>query len=472
LRPRTRIAPMILRFHGAAKTVTGSRHLIEANGSRILLDCGLYQGRRLEAYERNRTFPFDPAAIDVVVLSHAHIDHSGALPALVKAGFHGRIIATPATRALCAIMLPDSAHIQEKDVEFLRKKKHAALDPLYTQEDAAAALKLFVDVPKGQPFPVADGIVGTFHEAGHMLGSAGILLEIEERGRTTRLGYSGDVGHTGDPLMPPTRHLPDPDVLILESTYGYKVHPPPEDRKEKLLEIVQRTARRGGKLVVPAFSVGRTQTLVFTLNELVNEERLPAIPIYVDSPLSANATHVFRRHPEEIDPHVFRELEETFDTDPFGFYRLTYIRTVDESKALNEKPGPFAIISASGMCEAGRIVHHLHNTLGDPRNLVLIVGFQAPHTLGRRLVEGAEVVRVLGETIVRRAEVEVQNGFSAHGDREELARYARGGNANGRLKRIFLVHGEEMAFTALAETLRSDGFPSVHVPDPGEAVEL
>jgi metallo-beta-lactamase family protein len=463
---------MILRFHGAAQTVTGSLHLVEVNGSRVLLDCGLYQGKRLEAYARNRNLPVDAAAIDAVVLSHAHIDHSGALPILVKAGFRGRILATPATRALCAIMLPDSAHIQEKEVEYLRNRERDYVAPLYTQEDAAEAMRHFVDVPKGQPFPVADGVVGTFHEAGHMLGSSGVVLEIEERGRTVRIGYSGDVGHAGDPLLPPTRHLPDPDVLLLESTYGYKVHPPPEDRKERLLRAVQRTVARGGKVVVPSFSVGRTQTIVYTLNELFNEERLPSIPIYVDSPLSMNATQVFRRHPEEIDPHVYRMLEEHFDTDPFGFNRLTYTRSVEESKALNEKPGPFMVISASGMCESGRILHHLRNTLGDARNTVIIVGFQAQHTLGRRLVEGAEVVRVLGETIVRRAEVDVQNGFSAHADREELARYARAGNANGRLQRIFLVHGEAQATTGLAEALRAGGFAAVHVPGPGEAAEI
>jgi metallo-beta-lactamase family protein len=463
---------MRIRFHGAARTVTGSMHLVETNGHRVLLDCGMFQGRRKEAHERNRTLPFDAADISAVVLSHAHIDHSGNLPALVKNGFRGRIYATPSTRDLCSIMLPDSAHIQEKDAEFLAKKKREFVAPLYTVDDALAAMQHFVTVPKGQPFPVVDGVIGTFHEAGHMLGSAGVFLEIDDAGRKVRVGYSGDVGHKGDPLMPATQPLPSPDVLILESTYGYKVHPPPEDRKERLLAIVKRVASRGGKLVVPAFSVGRTQTLVYTLNELVNEDRLPAIPVYVDSPLSTNATAIFREHMEELDPHVKEELEESYDDDAFGFFRLKYIKNVEESKALNDKPGPFMVISASGMCESGRILHHLHNTLGDPRNAILIVGFQAPHTLGRRLVEGVEVLRILGETVVRRAEVEVQNGFSAHGDRDELTAYARNSNVDGRLRKIFLVHGEAPAFDSLKASLQAAGFPDVHIADPGETAEL
>jgi metallo-beta-lactamase family protein len=447
-------------------------HLVEANGGRVLLDCGMFQGRRREAYERNRTLPFDAAALDAVVLSHAHIDHSGAIPALVKAGFRGRVFATPATRDLCEIMLRDSAYIQEKDAEYLRKKKREAVEPLYTQADAEAAMERFAEIPKGQPFPAADGIVGTFHEAGHMLGSASVLLEVSEKGRRLRVGYSGDLGHTGAPLMPRARPLPDPDVLILESTYGYKVHPPPQNRKERLLEAVQRVARRKGKLIVPAFSVGRTQSLVYALNELVNEERLPAIPIYVDSPLSTNATKIFRQHPEELAPRVHEALEKAYDTDPFGFFRLTYTKNVEASIALNDKPGPFMVISASGMCESGRILHHLKNSLGDARNMVLIVGFQAPHTLGRRLVDGVETLRLLGETIVRRAEVEVQNSFSAHADREELTAYARAANAKGRLKRIFLVHGEERSLGALGESLGAAGFRTTHAPEPGESASL
>ncbi len=464
---------MKIHFHGAAKTVTGSMHLVEANGARVLLDCGLFQGRRREAQARNRKQPFDPATIDAVILSHAHIDHSGAVPALVKNGFRGRIFATPSTRDLCSIMLPDSAHIQERDAEYLKKKKREYVEPLYTIDDAEAALKQFEPVRKGQPFPAAPGVVGTFHEAGHMLGSAGVFLEIDEPGkRTVRVGYSGDVGHRNDPLMPPGNPLPGPDVLLLESTYGYKVHPPPEDRKRRLLTAVKRVADRRGKLVIPAFSVGRTQSIVYALNSLVNEDRLPDIPVYVDSPLSTNATKIFRDHKEELSPKVKAELERQYDNDPFGFFRLQYTKNVDESKALNEKPGPFVVISASGMCESGRILHHLHNTLGDARNMVMIVGFQAPHTLGRRLVEGVESLRILGETIVRRAEVDVQNGFSAHGDRDELTAFAKQSNVDGRLKRIFLVHGEEKAFGSMKESLADAGFGDVHVAEPGEAVEI
>lgn len=459
-------------FHGAARTVTGSMHLVETNGLRILLDCGLYQGRRQEAAERNRVFPFDPGAIDAVVLSHAHIDHSGNLPGLVKAGFRGPIHATPATADLCAVMLPDSARIQEKDAEFLRRKKRQAVEPLYTAEDAAAALRQFVAAPKSHPFRIGDRVEVTFHEAGHMLGSAGVLLEARENGRAVRLGFSGDVGHEGDPLLPSPRPLPDPEVLILESTYGDRSHPPPASRKEEFLDVLQRTARRGGKLIVPAFSVGRTQLLVYTLNELFNEKRLPPVPVFVDSPLSVNVTDVFRRHPEELDPAVHAQLDRAGDDDPFGFSRLTYIRDVQTSKALNDRPGPFLTISASGMCEAGRILHHLKNTLGDARNTVLIVGFQAPHTLGRRLLEGSAVVRVLGEDLARRAEVAAQHGFSAHADQAGLAAYARGCNAGGSVRRVFLVHGEVGPATTLADILAHDGLPRPHIPDRGESAEL
>ncbi len=462
---------MQISFLGAARTVTGSMHLLEVAGRRILLDCGLYQGPRKEAFERNRTFPFDPKSVDAVVLSHAHIDHSGNLPTLVRAGFRGDIHATFATRDLCGAMLPDSAHIHESELEHVNKRrarqKKALFEPLYTVGDVLRTLTLFRGVSYGRAFPVTPEVTATFHDAGHILGSAITELTIREPGRgAATLVFTGDIGRKGLPILRDPAMLDRADLLISESTYGGRVRHTDEDVEREMEEVLRRTAARGGKVVVPAFAVGRTQEVVYLLHQLCQAGRIPDLPVYVDSPLAVNVTEVFRLHPECFDEEtrVFLLNGE----DPFGFRRLRYIRSVEESKSLNRLRVPCVIISASGMCEVGRILHHLINTVEDGRNTVLIVGFQAQGTLGKRLVDREPVVRIFGEEYRRRAEVCVINGLSGHADRNGLLEWI--GNVNGALKHIFLVHGDPDQAEALAGTLRGRKACPVTVPAPGETV--
>lgn len=462
---------MTLQFLGAAQTVTGSMHLVSANGSTILLDCGLFQGRRAEAYERNRSFPFDPSKIDAVVLSHAHIDHAGNLPNLVKSGFQGPIYATDATRDLCQIMLYDSAYLQERDLEYLRKRTKNgsfAAEPLYTSSDVDRTLDQCVGVPYRKFFDVADGIRVKFFDAGHILGSASVLTEITEQGRQTLLGFTGDLGRKDMPILKDPEPMGDVDVLISESTYGGKVHEPVTTMNQSLLNVIRRTVERGGKIIIPAFSVGRTQEVVFAIFELFKASQLPPIPVFVDSPLAVNATDVFRLHPECFDAETLRYLHR--DEDPFGFGRLTYIRSVDESKRLNDRKDPCVIIAASGMCEGGRILHHLANNVADERNTVLVVGFMAEHTLGRRIVERQPELRILGDLHPLKAEVAVLNSFSAHAGQDELLRFITTMDQK-RLRDVFLVHGEMKQAEALSTRLRESGLRA-HIPARGEKAEL
>jgi metallo-beta-lactamase family protein len=464
---------MRLQFLGAAQTVTGSMHFISVNGERILLDCGLYQGHRGEANERNTHFPFDPKSIHAVVLSHAHIDHSGNLPGLVKQGFRGTIYATSATRDLCTIMLPDSAHIQQKDAEYLnrrgQRKNKPKVTPLYSADDAAEAVTLFRSVDYHSDFEVAEGVTVRFNDAGHILGSAVTILTFKEDGKTFRLGFTGDLGRANMPILRDPEFAGDVDALISESTYGGKFHDPPQDMKSALEETLKRAIDRGGKVIVPAFSVGRTQDLIYLLHEIWDEGRLPKIPIYVDSPLSVNATEIFKQHPECYDEET-RHLLETHD-DPFGLKSMTYITSVEESKRLNTLNEPCIIIAASGMCEAGRILHHLANNVEDPKNLILIVGYQADHTLGKKLVDRWEKIRILGEEYSLRAEVVVLNSFSAHADHNDLLRYVGQFNPK-RLKSVFLVHGDKTRAEKLAAGLREKGISRVAIPEQGKAVDL
>jgi metallo-beta-lactamase family protein len=457
-----------ITFLGAAQTVTGSMHLVECNGYRVLLDCGLYQGRRAEAYERNRTMPLDPRSVDAVLLSHAHIDHSGNLPTLVKRGFRGLIYATAATRDLCAIMLADSAHIQASDAQFLRKHGKDAAEPLYDLDDVAATMELFHAVPYRRRFIVLPGIEAAFYDAGHILGSAGVMLWLTEGDRTIRLFFTGDVGRPLPVLLRPPDTPPHADYVVSESTYGGKLHEPQEKTLDVLRTLVQRIVSLRGKLIIPAFSVGRTQSVVYYLNHLHNLGELPEVPIVVDSPLSSSATHVYRMHPECFNDAVRRAM--LADLDPFGFETLRYTRSADESKALNGKPGPMVIVSASGMCESGRILHHLRNNIEDPTTTVLLLGFMAEHTLGRRLADGAERVRILGEEFRVRAAVETLHSLSAHADQEELVQYLA--PLRDTAKHLFLVHGEPQAQHLLAERLGSLGWSSVSNPAPGETVQL
>ncbi|MBC6937400.1 MAG: MBL fold metallo-hydrolase [Chloroflexi bacterium] len=468
---------MRLTFYGAAQTVTGSQHMIEVNGKRILLDCGLYQGKRAESQERNRRLPFDPQSVDVMILSHAHIDHSGNIPNLVKNGFGGDIICTHATRDLCAVMLLDSGHIQERDVEYVNKKNRKRgkppVEPVYTQADAEASLDSFVSQNYSRQRQVLPGVYLTFLDAGHMLGSAIVILDIEDREahRDVRLVFSGDLGRVGIPIIRDPQMVDSADLLIMESTYGDRLHPPYPDAERELERIVVETYQRGGKVIVPAFAVGRTQQLVYTLHQLANRGDIPRLPIYVDSPLAVNTTDVFRTHPECFDAETRQFiLDLGGQADPFGFQDVTYTRLVEESKRLNFLRQPAIIISASGMAETGRILHHLKNNIENPNNTVLIAGWQAPDTLGRRLVERQPEVRIFGETYTRRAQVEVLDGFSGHADRDELLAWA--GAFRRRPQQTFLVHGEPEAADALAGGLKERYGMAVFVPEWKQSFEV
>jgi metallo-beta-lactamase family protein len=465
---------MQITFHGAARSVTGTRHLVEANGHRILLDCGLVQGRRDEAERANREYPFDPSSIDVVVLSHAHIDHSGALPALVKHGFHGQIHSTLATADLASYMLRDSAHIQEKDAEFANKRmarrgnRRPHREPLYTLQDAEDTLVRFAGHEYYRSFPVAPGITATFHDAGHILGSAIVRLDLVEDGRERSIVFSGDLGRPHLPIIRDPDRVEAADILIVESTYGDRTHEKLEAASERLASLVHLIAQRRGKLIIPAFAVGRTQEIVYELVHLLRERKIPDLPIYVDSPLAVNVTEVFRRHAECYDADIREVLAGA--GDPFGMHKLHYLVDVQESMALNTTPGPCIIISASGMMEAGRVLHHLRNSIEDPQNAVLIVGFQAENTLGRRLLRGDKVVNIFGEPHPVRADVFVMNEYSAHADRDELLAWF---HANpGTPREIFVVHGEEEQSQAFAERLRRESPARVSVPLPHESFGL
>ena len=463
-----------LTFWGAAQTVTGSKHLLDLpSGQRLLLDCGLFQGPRDEANRRNRAFGFDPRTVDAVVLSHAHIDHAGLLPKLWKDGFRGRVYCTPATRDLCALMLQDSAHIQEKDVEFVNRRRaergQPAVEPLYGMDDAEGVLQRFVGVPYGEPFEPLGGVSCVFRDAGHILGSATVNLAITDGAKTVRLGFTGDVGNPGRPILRDPEPLDACDYVITESTYGGEAHEPVATTEDHLADVVGRTVVRGGKVLIPAFAVGRTQEIVHALDRLWNEGRLPRVPVYVDSPLAVNATGVYLAHPECFD----RELMEyrRRDPDPFGFEKLTYVREAADSKALNDRTDPMVIISASGMCEAGRILHHLRNNLENPRTTVLMVGYCAEGTLGRRLINREPVVRIFGEEHVRNAEVEVIHSLSAHADGPGLVDFLA--RLDGpRLKGTFLVHGEPERQESLKADLKARGWGPVTAPSHGQSVRL
>jgi metallo-beta-lactamase family protein len=446
-------------FHGAAREVTGSCHIVRAAASTLLLDCGLFQGKRAEVQEKNFSVPVDPTRIDAVLLSHAHTDHAGRLPLLVRRGFRGPIFATDATRDLCAAMLADAAHIQQKDAEFLARRGRAHFAPLYDGGDVDRMLELMRGVRYGETVEVASGVRARFVDAGHILGSASVELETDESNGRVRLGFSGDIGRAGLALVRDPVPPADLDAVIMESTYGDRVHPDVGDAKARLAAVVRETAARGGRVLVPAFAVGRTQELVYDLHELVSAGAIPALPIIIDSPLATEATRVFRHHTDlfdEREPFVRRFRGRRAGLLEFPLVEHT--ASVDESKAIAGRRGPMVVIAASGMAESGRILHHLLNGASDPRNTVLIVSFQAEHTLGRRLVERRPVIRVFGEEVPLRATVEVIDGYSAHADRTELERWLAQVRARSpRLDRVFLVHGEPPAQQALAESLTRAG---------------
>jgi metallo-beta-lactamase family protein len=456
-----------IEFAGAAREVTGSCHILRVGGKTVLLDCGMFQGRRQESGEKNRTLPLPVEQIDAVVLSHAHIDHSGRLPFLVRHGYRGPIYCTSATRDLSSVMLADSAHIQEKDAEFLARRHREVAEPLYSMRDAAVTVEHMIALTYDATFDVVPGVRASFTDAGHILGSASVVLECLEADVAKRVVFSGDVGRAGLPIIrdpqPPTGGA---DIVLLESTYGNRDHPSVEGARDQLAEVIRRTAARGGRVLVPAFSVGRTQELVYDLHVLARAGAIPEIPIYVDSPLAIDATTVFAMHPEIFDQSedLVRRVQ-----DLFHFTQVQYTRDASESKALNSRSGPMVIIAASGMMEAGRILHHLAHNASDPRTTILVVGFQAEHTLGRRIVERAPVIKVLGEEIPLRAEVVVLGSYSAHGDRHELQRWldaVRAGNADGTSPIVHLVHGEPDAQDDFAVQLRAAGYARVDAPEP------
>lgn len=448
--------------------MTGSMHHLESGGSRYLLDCGLYQGRRKDAEEQNRHFPFAPSAISAVLLSHAHIDHAGILPLLVKNGYKGPIYATSATTDLCGWMLRDTGHIMESDAQFVSKKEHRTVKPLFTITDAEATLPLFREVDYHSPCQAGATLSFESYDAGHILGSSCLLLREKNRGHSVSLIYSGDIGRPGLPIVRDPEPLPPADYLIMESTYGGRVHEKQGAAADYLADIVNRTIARGGRLIVPSFAVGRAQQVVLLLHQLFNEKRIPPVPVFVDSPLAVNVTEVFRNHPECYDEEAKVYLSN--HEDPFGFTRLKYVRDVEESKRLNSMTEPFIVISPSGMCEVGRILHHLRNNVGDARNTVLIAGFQAENTLGRKLEDGMKEVRIFGEPHTVRCEIAQLHALSGHADQHELMNWME--PITPGLKKVFLVHGEPDQSSKLAEAIRQKHKIEVVIPKRGQSFEL
>jgi len=457
---------MKLQSFGGAQTVTGSQHVLTVNNHSLLFECGLYQGKRSEAYEKNLNFKYDPSKIECLILSHAHIDHSGNIPNLVKQGFKGPIYATPPTVDLCRIMLRDSAYLQMKDIEFVNARHRKAHDtptqPLYTMQDAEAAMHLFVAVPYDKAFAPIPGVSATFRDAGHILGSAGVSCEITENGTVKRFGFTGDVGRENMAIIHDPNLIRDLDILLMESTYGNRVHSSAEHVEEFLATTIREIAATGGKIIIPAFAVGRTQQLVYHLHKLFDEDRIPDMPVYVDSPLACDATNVFRAHPECMDRETYR-LFLSANEDPLGFSRLKYVQDVAGSKELNGLSFPHIIISASGMAEGGRILHHLRNNIENPRNLVLFVGYAAKDTLARKIMDGEPSVRIFGVEHPVKCKIKTIDAFSAHADSTDLLSYVCM-TPPDKLKHVVLVHGEAEQSLPLKEAIMAKGYENVYYP--------
>ena len=466
---------MKIKFIGAAREVTGSKHLLTTNaGKRLLLDCGMFQGKGLETDSMNRELMFDPSTIDHIILTHAHIDHAGLIPYVYKLGFRGSVICTNATRDLCAIMLTDSAFIQEHDTMIFNKRRIKKglppVTPLYTQQDATACMGLFIGVPENMKFRIDDNIKVKFTSTGHMLGSGVANIQITENGEIKRIAYTGDIGRPADPILSAPRPFPQADILITESTYGDRLHNDVLAAEVELLDVLIDTCvKKGGKLIIPAFSVGRTQEIVFALNNFFNQGKLPRIDIYVDSPLAVNATTVFRMHPECFNKNFAEVLEA--DPDPFGFNNLFYITRQEDSKKLNEHKKPCVIISASGMMEAGRVKHHLANNISDPRNTILIVGYCAPTTLGARIARGDKEVSIYGTVFEVNAEVKKIESYSGHGDYKEMIGFL-GCQDKSALRKTFIVHGEYETQKKYVASLEAEGYKNIEIPARGEEFEI
>lgn len=465
---------MRIIFDGAAQTVTGSQHLLNINGHRLLLDCGFFQGKRQESYTRNSSFPFDPRSVDAIILSHAHIDHSGNLPNVIKQGYNGPIYTTSATAHLANIMLMDSGHIQEDDAAFVSKrnarKGEPPVAPIYTQEQAALVAQYLNPVNYEQSFEPIPGVQARLHDAGHILGSAAVELNIEENGRSIRFWFSGDIGRRKLPLIRDPILPERADYMIMECTYGDKPHSDPIQAYDELCQVAGRTIQRSGKVIIPAFAVGRTQEIVYALHQMFEDKRLPSVPVYVDSPLAVNATDIFKMHPECFDQETQAFIKADKHHTALGFERLTYTRSVEESKALNHRKDPMIIIAASGMAESGRILHHLRNNIGNPKNTILIVSWQAPNTLGRRLADREKRVRIFGEEFEVKAEVATIGGLSAHAGQDFLVEY--GLRVKGSARKIFLVHGEQTPAEMLSQKLVDAGMDRPLYPMRGDSFEI
>ena len=463
---------------GAALEVTGSRHYLSINGYRIQIDCGAFQGKRKEAEEKNRSGFEDVDQVSAMILTHGHYDHCGLIPYMVKKGYRGNIYTTPASRDIASLIMMDSAHIQARDKEYLEKQARKkgepfSWEPLYTEQDVVQATELFVGVSYHRPFPILPGVKAEFYDAGHILGSALVFLTLQ-KGKDpkddVRILFTGDLGRKDKPIIRDPEPVPPPDIIVLEGTYGDRLHDSQSEVLQKLAQIVNETVDRGGKLLIPAFAVERTQELVYLLHLLVDEKRIPDIPIFVDSPMATNATTIFQVHPECYD----QEIHEAFlkhHKNPFGFNNLHFTTSVAESKELNKLKTPAIIISADGMCEAGRILHHLANNIQDPRTTVLFVGYTAEHTLGRRILSGAKEVRILGDYYTVRAKVEEISAMSAHADYREIGEYLKTLDTRN-LKAIYLVHGEPNALNHLCGYLESLGFPKPLIIKPDQVYTL
>ena len=466
---------MKLKFMGAAREVTGSKHLITTKkGLNILLDCGMYQGKGLETDAMNRDLGFDPAEIDYLILSHAHIDHSGLIPYIYKEGFRGTVLCTPATRDLCAIMLADAGRIQEADTHTFNKKRKdqnlPPVDPIYTEKDAQECMSCFISVPYHKQFNIEGEVTVEFFDAGHILGSSCVYLEIKDGRRTIKLGFTGDIGRYNKRILKDPEPFPQVDYLIMESTYGDRLHTTIEDAEQELLMAVLDTCtKKKGKLIIPSFAVGRAQEIIYALDRLETADLLPDIDVFVDSPLSVSATNIMRLHTECFGPSILQYMKK--DPDPFGFDRLQYIQSVEASKALNVRHKPCVIISASGMMEAGRVKHHLANHIDDPTTTILCVGYCEPKTLGARIMRGDKTVSIFGHIYEVRAELRRIESLSGHGDYSEMINYI-GCQEKRRLKKIFLVHGEAATQEHFRDTLNEVGWNRVEIPEFRQEVEL
>lgn len=466
---------MKIQFFGAARTVTGSKHLLHLpSGKKLLLDCGFFQGKGKETDGMNREFPFDPSEISYLILSHAHIDHSGNIPNLVKKGFRGKIYCTPATFDLCVVMLADSAHIQESDVRFLNKKRAKLglprIPPLYSSDDVTKALKLFETVPLHKEFEIEKGVRFHYTESGHILGAAAVNLSVEEKGNTIKLFFSGDIGRYHDRILVAPEEFPQADHIICESTYGDRLHDKLESAEGKLLAVVKNTCiEKKGKLIIPAFSLGRTQEVVYTLDAMQTKGLIPPIKVYVDSPLSTNATNIMRTHTESFNKEILDYMKT--DPDPFNFPSLIYVKDAEESKKLNSSNEPCIIISASGMAESGRVKHHILNNIRDERNTILIVGYCTPQSLGGRLASGSKKVKIFGDEYDVAADIQLLSAYSAHADYEEMLHYLSCQDKS-KVKNLFLVHGEYKTQLAWKEKLLASGFKNIEIPEPGNTFEI